>query len=115
MGTSVVATIVRKTGEGPAGQFRIVVRSSAMPSDIAITVSRDDYDHLHAGMLVTVFQVGWGPLSPGSCDHERAIPGGLQVGLHADAWMRRPPGPAQGMARYTVLALQNSVALRIRV
>lgn len=29
---------------------------------------------------------------------------GVQVGLHADAWMRRPPGPAQGMARYTVLA-----------
>jgi hypothetical protein len=63
MGTNVVATIVRKTGEGPAGQFRIVVRSSAMSGDTAITVSRDDYDHLHAGMLVTVSQIGWGPLS----------------------------------------------------
>jgi hypothetical protein len=63
MGANVVATIVRKTDEGPAGQFRIVVRASAMPSDTAITVSRDDYDHLYAGMLVTVSQVGWGPLS----------------------------------------------------
>jgi hypothetical protein len=63
MGANVVATIVRKSGEGPAGQYRIVVRASTLPGDTPITVSRDDYDHLHAGMLVTVFQVGWGPLS----------------------------------------------------
>jgi hypothetical protein len=63
MEANVVATIVRNTDEGPAGQFRIVVRSSAMPGDTAITVSRDDYDHLHPGMLVTVSQIGWGPFS----------------------------------------------------
>jgi hypothetical protein len=62
MGNSVVATIVRKTDEGPAGQFRIVVRASALPGDTAITVSRDDYDQLQPGMLVTVSQIGWGPL-----------------------------------------------------
>src|SRR4029077_7123429 len=28
----------------------------------------------------------------------------VQANLHADAWMRRPPGPAQGMAKHTVLA-----------
>jgi hypothetical protein len=63
MGNNVVATIVRKTDEGPAGQRHIVVRASALPGDTAITVSRDDYDHLQPGMLVTVFHVGWGPLS----------------------------------------------------
>jgi hypothetical protein len=63
MGNTVVATIVRKTDEGPAGQLHIVVRASALPGDTAITVSRDDYDHLQPGMLVTVFHVGWGPLS----------------------------------------------------
>jgi hypothetical protein len=63
MGNNVVATIVRKTDEGPAGQLRIVVRASTMPGDTAITVSRDDYNQLYAGMLVTVSQIGWGPFS----------------------------------------------------
>ena len=63
MGNTVVATIVRKMDEGPAGQLHIVVRASALPGDTAITVSRDDYNHLQPGMLVTVFHVGWGPLS----------------------------------------------------
>jgi hypothetical protein len=63
MGNHVVATIVRKTDEGPAGQLHIVVRASALPGDTAITVSQDDYDQLHPGMLVTVSQIGWGPFS----------------------------------------------------
>ena len=63
MENNVVATIVRKTDEGPAGRRHIVVRASALPGDTAITVSREDYAHLQPGMLVTVFHVGWGPLS----------------------------------------------------
>jgi hypothetical protein len=63
MENTVVATIVRKTDEGPARRLHIVVRASALPGDTAITVSQDDYDHLQPGMLVTVFHVGWGPLS----------------------------------------------------
>jgi hypothetical protein len=63
MENTVVATIVRKTDEGPAGRRRIVVRASALPGDTAITVTQAEYDQLDAGMLVTVFHVGWGPLS----------------------------------------------------
>jgi hypothetical protein len=60
---TIVATIVQKADEGPGGRRYIVVRSSAMAADVAITISREEYDHLHLGMLVTVFQIGWGPLS----------------------------------------------------
>ena len=63
MENNVVATIVRKTDDGPAGHLHIVVRASTLPGDTAITVSRDDYNHLHPGMLVTVSQIGWGPFS----------------------------------------------------
>ncbi len=63
MRKNVVATILRKTDDGPAGQFHIVVRSSGIAEDKTIRVSREDYDHLHPGMLVTVFKAGWGPIS----------------------------------------------------
>ena len=38
MGNNVVATIVGKRDEGPAGSFHIVVRAYALPGDTAIMV-----------------------------------------------------------------------------
>jgi hypothetical protein len=63
MWKDVVATITRKTDGGPNGVCQIMVRSSAMGRDHAIRVSREDYAQLHPGMLVTLFMLGWGPLS----------------------------------------------------
>jgi hypothetical protein len=63
MGKYVIATIMRKTDNRLADQFHVVVRSSTIPDDKTIAVSQEDYDHLYPGMLVTVFKVGWGPLS----------------------------------------------------
>lgn len=63
MGKYVIATIIRKTDDRLADQFHIVVRSSTIPDDKTIAVSQEDYNHLYPGMLVTVFKVGWGPLS----------------------------------------------------
>jgi hypothetical protein len=63
MGNNVIATIMRKTDDRLADQFHIVVRSSTIPDDKTIAVSQEDYEHLYPGMLVTVFKVGWGPLS----------------------------------------------------
>jgi hypothetical protein len=59
MENNVVATIVRKTDEGPAGRLHIVVRASALPGDTAITVTQAEYDQLDAGMLVNVQRIGW--------------------------------------------------------
>lgn len=63
MGKNVVATIVRKIDDSPVGHRYIVIRSSYITDDKTIAISREDYDHLYPGMLVTVFRVGWGPLS----------------------------------------------------
>jgi hypothetical protein len=63
MGKNVVATILRKTDDNSAGQPHIVVRSSHITDDKTIAVSREDFDHLYPGMLVTVYKVGWGPIS----------------------------------------------------
>jgi hypothetical protein len=63
MWKDVVATIMRKTEGGPEGVYQISVRSSAMQHDQTIRVSREEYSYLHPGMLVTVFMIGWGPLS----------------------------------------------------
>jgi hypothetical protein len=63
MWKDVVATIMQKTDGGSEGVYQIRVRSSAMARDEAIRVSRDEYAQFHPGMLVTVFMMGWGPLS----------------------------------------------------
>jgi hypothetical protein len=63
MWQDVVATIIRKTDGRPSGVCQISVRSSAIGRDHVIRVSREEYAHLHPGMLVTVFMLGWGPLS----------------------------------------------------
>jgi len=63
MWKDVVATIMQKTDGGSKGVYQILVRSSTMARDQAIRVSRDEYTHFHPGMLVTVFMMGWGPLS----------------------------------------------------
>jgi hypothetical protein len=60
---TILATVVQKAGEGARGGFSLVVRSSALAADTVITVSQQDYDHAQPGMLVTLTQVGWGPLS----------------------------------------------------
>jgi hypothetical protein len=60
---TIVATVIRKVDEGLGGRQYIVVRSSAMAADVVITISQAEYERLHPGMLVTAFQIGWGPLS----------------------------------------------------
>jgi hypothetical protein len=60
---TILATVVRKAEEGARGGLSLVVRSSALAADTIITVSQQEYDHVQPGMLVTIFQVGWGPLS----------------------------------------------------
>jgi hypothetical protein len=60
---TILATVVRKAGEGARGGFSLVVRSSALAADTLITISQQDYERVQPGMLVTIIQVGWGPLS----------------------------------------------------
>ena len=62
-GQTIVATIMRKGDGGPTGPFYIIVRSAAIAGDKVITISQEDYDQLHPGMLVTVQRVGWGVFS----------------------------------------------------
>ena len=56
---TIVATVVRRVDEGPAGQRYILVRSSAIPVDTLVMVTKDEYDQLDAGMLVNVQRIGW--------------------------------------------------------
>jgi ATP-dependent 26S proteasome regulatory subunit len=63
VGHTIVATIMRKGDGGTRGPFYIIVRSSAIAEDIIITISQEDYDQLHPGMLVTVQRIGWGVFS----------------------------------------------------
>ena len=63
MWKDVIATITRKTADGSAGVYQIIVRSSTMGRDQAIRVSQEEYAQFYPGMLVTVFMRGWGPLS----------------------------------------------------
>jgi hypothetical protein len=56
---TIVATVVRKVDEGPGGQRYLVVRASAIAVDTVITVTKDEYDQLDAGMLVNVQRIGW--------------------------------------------------------
>ena len=60
---TILATVMQKADEGPRGRLSLVVRSSALAADTIVTVSRQDYDHVQPGMLVTLIQVGWGPLT----------------------------------------------------
>jgi hypothetical protein len=60
---TILATVVRKADVGARGGFSLVVRSSALAADTVITVSQEDYDSVQPGMLVTLIQVGWGPLA----------------------------------------------------
>jgi hypothetical protein len=60
---TILATIMQKADGGPRGRLSLVVRSSALAADTVITVSQQDYDRVQPGMLVTLTQVGWGPLS----------------------------------------------------
>jgi len=62
-GQTIVATIMRKGHEGIREPFYIIVRSAAIAGDKVITISQEDYDQLHPGMLVTVQRVGWGVFS----------------------------------------------------
>jgi hypothetical protein len=62
-GQTTVATIMRKGDEGPGRPLYVIVRSPALAGDKVITVSREDYDQLHPGMLVNVQRVGWGVFS----------------------------------------------------
>lgn len=63
MRNDVVATITQKSDGGPGGVYQIRVRSSVMRGEQAIRVSQKEYTVLNPGMLVTVFMIGWGPLS----------------------------------------------------
>lgn len=58
-----IATIIRKIEGEPEGVYQISVRSSTMRRDEKIRVSQKEFAELHLGMLVTVFMIGWGPLS----------------------------------------------------
>jgi hypothetical protein len=60
---TILATVMQKADEGTRGRLALVVRSSALAADTVITVSQQDYDHVQPGTLVTLIQVGWGPLS----------------------------------------------------
>ena len=63
MWKDVIATVTRKIDGGPNGAYQISVRSSAIGHDQAIRVSQEEYGQLYPGMLVTVFKMGWGPMS----------------------------------------------------
>ena len=60
---TILATVMQKADEGPRGRLSLVVRSSDLAADIVITVSQQEYDHVQPGTLVTLIQVGWGPLT----------------------------------------------------
>ena len=60
---TIMATVMRKGDDRGGGRRYLVVRSSALAADKVVSVSQADYDHLDAGMLVTVRQVGWGAFS----------------------------------------------------
>ena len=60
---TITATVMRKGNNGGVGGRYLIVRSFALAADKVVSVSQADYDHLDAGMLVTVRQVGWGAFS----------------------------------------------------
>jgi hypothetical protein len=60
---TVTATVMRKGNNGGVGGRYLIVRSSALVADKVVSVSQEDYNHLDAGVLVMVRQVGWGAFS----------------------------------------------------
>jgi len=60
---TITATVMRKGDNGGGGGRFLIVRSSDLAVDKVVSVSREDYEHLDAGMLVMVRQVGWGAFS----------------------------------------------------
>ena len=60
---TITATVMRKGDGGGVGRRYLIVRSFALAVDKVVSVSREEYDHLDAGMLVMVRQVGWGAFS----------------------------------------------------
>jgi len=60
---TITATVMRKGDDGGGGRHFLIVRSSALTVDRVVSVSHEDYEHLDAGMLVTVRRVGWGAFS----------------------------------------------------
>jgi hypothetical protein len=60
---TITATVMRKGDGGGAGRRYLIVRSFSLAVDKVVSVSQEEYDHLDAGMLVTVRQVVWGPFS----------------------------------------------------
>ena len=60
---TITATVMRKGDDGGGGRRYLIVRSSALAVDKVVSVSQKDYEHLEAGMLVTVRQMGWGSFS----------------------------------------------------
>jgi hypothetical protein len=60
---TITATVMRKGDDGRGGRRYLIVRSSALAIDKVVSVSQEDYEHLDAGMIVTMRQVGWGVFS----------------------------------------------------
>lgn len=63
MSNDVTAVIIRKTDQNQHGALCLMVRASVFGEDKAIAVSRQEYDRLQPGGLVSLRRVGWGPIS----------------------------------------------------
>ncbi len=62
MSNDVTAVIIRKTDQNQHGVLYLMVRASTWGEDKAIAVSRQEYDRLQPGGLVSLRKAGWGPL-----------------------------------------------------
>lgn len=62
MSNDVTAVIIRKTDQNQHGALYLMVRASVFGEDKAIAVSRQEYDRLQPGGLVSLRRAGWGPL-----------------------------------------------------
>jgi hypothetical protein len=62
MSNDVTAVIIRKTDQNQHGTLYLMVRASVFGEDKAIAVSRQDYDRLQPGGLVSLRHAGWGPI-----------------------------------------------------
>ncbi len=63
MPNNLIAAIVRKSDNSPAGSRYIIVRASALGEDKWIVVSRQEYEQFQPGMLVSMTKGVWGPIS----------------------------------------------------
>jgi len=62
MSNDVTAVIIRKTDQNQHGALYLLVRASVFNEDKAIAVSRQEYDRLQPGGLVSLRKSGWGPI-----------------------------------------------------